>query len=185
MEREMRARVFVSVTLLCLLFVIPECPAQNSPSLASPNVVLVKLSQPDYPPIARQARVTGDVEVEVGIRRDGSVDDARAVSGPSLLRDAALKSARQSSFECAGCDQSVTSYQLLYTFEIFLSSAPHSAGANECSQAAAAPALPPPRVAQTLNHVTLTEYAADTLICDVFPIKRRSISCLYLWRCGS
>lgn len=176
--RKMRAWALAGAALLFLLLSLTlECQAQNSSSPASSSVVLAKLSQPKYPLIALQGRVKGDVEVELGIRPDGGVDYAKVASGPPLLREAALKSARESSFECVACRESVTSYQLVYTFEISM-----LAPSSECGVTATAP---PPRVAQTPNHVTLTEYAAGKYICDSFPIKRRSIRCLYLWRCGS
>ncbi len=44
---------------------------------------------PVYPPLARQARVSGVVRVEASIGKDGRVKKANAISGPPLLRQAA------------------------------------------------------------------------------------------------
>lgn len=50
---------------------------------------------PVYPPIAKAARASGAVQVQVTISEDGRVIDAQVVSGHPLLRDAALQAARQ------------------------------------------------------------------------------------------
>jgi TonB family protein len=54
---------------------------------------------PAYPEIARAARVSGSVVVEVNIDEDGNVISARAISGHPLLKDAAVDAARQWQFE--------------------------------------------------------------------------------------
>jgi TonB family protein len=50
--------------------------------------------EPVYPPLAKTARVSGAVVVEVTVDDDGSVILARAVSGHPLLKDAAVTAAR-------------------------------------------------------------------------------------------
>lgn len=54
---------------------------------------------PNYPPLARQARVTGVVRVEAVIGADGRVKRAKAVSGPPLLQQAAVDSVLRWSYE--------------------------------------------------------------------------------------
>lgn len=49
---------------------------------------------PAYPPLAKAARVSGSVVVEVTIGEDGRVISARAVSGHPLLKAAAEGAAR-------------------------------------------------------------------------------------------
>ena len=56
----------------------------------------VNLATPQYPAIARQAHVSGQVTVEVAVDETGRVITARAVSGNPLLRPAAENAARQS-----------------------------------------------------------------------------------------
>jgi periplasmic protein TonB len=51
---------------------------------------LISGPRPVYPPIARQARVSGTVRLEAVISRDGSVLNLRAVNGPPLLIPAAV-----------------------------------------------------------------------------------------------
>lgn len=45
---------------------------------------------PAYPAAASAARVQGEVRVQAEVDRDGNVASARAISGPPLLRDAAV-----------------------------------------------------------------------------------------------
>jgi periplasmic protein TonB len=54
--------------------------------------------QPPYPAIAKQARVQGQVQVQIGISETGAVTDVTLLSGHPLLRDAALQAAKQWAF---------------------------------------------------------------------------------------
>ena len=56
------------------------------------------LPSPEYPLIAKQARASGPVEVEVLIDEGGNVVAAHSVSGHPLLQAAAVKAARQAMF---------------------------------------------------------------------------------------
>ena len=101
----------------------PTAANNYSPQFASSHtpqtgVVLTKVANLTYPPLARQTRITGDVEVLLGIRPDGSVESAVVVSGHPLLQQVALDSARLSQFECRGCMKPVTSITIFYSFEL-------------------------------------------------------------------
>ncbi len=54
---------------------------------------------PNYPPLARQARVTGVVKIQATIGADGRVKRAIAIAGPPLLRQAAVDSVLRWSYE--------------------------------------------------------------------------------------
>jgi len=56
---------------------------------------LISQVAPVYPPLARQARLQGDVVLEAVIGREGDVTNLRVVSGHPLLVEAALTAARQ------------------------------------------------------------------------------------------
>jgi TonB family protein len=71
----------------------------NLGALSSANAV--KLVSPVYNTIARQARVEGIVTVEVELNTDGDVVSATAISGPTMLRQAAEDAARRSKFKPA------------------------------------------------------------------------------------
>jgi TonB family protein len=63
------------------------------------NGKATNLPKPAYPPIARTARASGAVNVQVLIDEDGRVVSANAVSGHPLLRAAAEQAARQARFQ--------------------------------------------------------------------------------------
>lgn len=54
---------------------------------------------PNYPPLAKQARIQGDVVIDAVIDKTGSVVEMKVVSGPSLLVPAALAAVRTWKFE--------------------------------------------------------------------------------------
>jgi protein TonB len=54
----------------------------------------IKKIEPSYPAIARQARIQGSVQVQIGISETGEVTDVTLLSGHPLLREAALQAAR-------------------------------------------------------------------------------------------
>ena len=55
--------------------------------------------EPDYPPLARQARIQGDVVIDAVIDKTGIVVEMKAVSGPPLLVPAALAAVRTWRYE--------------------------------------------------------------------------------------
>jgi len=76
-----------------ILIVILVALAQLSPVFADDlrvteadaKAAAVSKAMPEYPPMARQLKVTGKVELEVVIAPDGSVEDVRISSGNSML----------------------------------------------------------------------------------------------------
>jgi len=62
------------------------------------NGKAISLPVPEYPAIARQAKASGAVAVQVTIDENGAVISARAVSGHPLLQAAAVAAARQAKF---------------------------------------------------------------------------------------
>jgi protein TonB len=59
----------------------------------------VNRAQPAYPQLAKSTGQSGMVTVEVAINERGDVVSARALSGPSLLRDAAVSAAKRWKFK--------------------------------------------------------------------------------------
>jgi TonB family protein len=86
----------------------------QKPSATAPKVIRKPLgalekeaterAEPVYPPLARAAKVTGTVVVEVTVDETGNVTAARAVSGHPLLKDAAVEAARKWKFKPAMLD---------------------------------------------------------------------------------
>jgi TonB family protein len=62
------------------------------------NGKATSLPKPPFPPIARAARASGTVVVQVLVDEDGSVMEANAVSGHPLLQNAAKEAALQARF---------------------------------------------------------------------------------------
>jgi TonB family protein len=58
----------------------------------------VTLPAPTYPDVARRMRMDGTVTVEVVVDENGKVISARAMTGPSLLRESAIQAALKARF---------------------------------------------------------------------------------------
>jgi TonB family protein len=147
------------------------------------GAVITRLSLLTYPPLARQARIAGDVELKLEVRKDGSVAAAAVVNGHPLLRQRALENAQQSQFACNDCGgEDVRTYRLVYAFEL----GPTSYCTDEPNKSSATPEQPYPRLTQSQGHVTLVDRPVGT--CDmagtVTYSKVRSVKCLYLWKCA-
>jgi TonB family protein len=167
------------IVAVCLHAAVEYASAQaaQSPEAPQSGAVLTKLSDPTYPPLAKAARITGDVDLMLTIRRDGNLESAVVVSGHPMLKQAALDSAQRSQFECGGCSEAVTSYALKYRLQII------SRGyAKDCDYAEK---QPPAEVDLSGHQVTVSAWAMET--CDPASriVKVRSAKCLYLWRCGT
>lgn len=143
----------------------------SRPAISGHDVVIVSLFNPTYPPLARQARIIGDVELNLGIRKDGTIESIVVASGHPMLTQAALNSAQESRFECRGCEHEVTSYSLIYSFQLVASPG------WPCPENSA------PHVTRSDNRITVT--TEPTLVHPYFGYtKARSAKCFYLWACG-
>jgi TonB family protein len=176
-------KVFLAGVAAFPFAVVRDSFAQAAkPDSPQSGIVLANLSAPIYPPLARQTQITGEVNLSLGIRPDGSVESVAVISGHPLLRQAALESAQQSQFECRGCREPLTSYSLVYRFQL--------TGGDCCTQAKGSSDLaqpnekPPVQIIQSRNQITVIDRA--TCFCDpgVLAWKVRSAKCLYLWTCG-
>ncbi|MGE5568478.1 MAG: energy transducer TonB [Rhodospirillales bacterium] len=83
---------------------VPPPPVAPPPPAPKPNIrvggvveeaEVLERTSPVYPPIARQARVSGVVRVEAVVGTDGRVLKATALSGPPLLRQAAVEAVQR------------------------------------------------------------------------------------------
>jgi len=77
----------------------PAIPA--APSLRPPRVShvmegnLIRRVQPEYPALARQARIQGTVVLRAVVNREGTIQDLQVISGHPLLVQAAINAVRQ------------------------------------------------------------------------------------------
>jgi general secretion pathway protein A len=75
---------------------------------------------PQYPELARQSHAEGDVALEVVVDKSGSVSDAKIVSGPGVLRQAALDAVRRWKYAPSLLDGQPMSVQMLVTIRFRL-----------------------------------------------------------------
>jgi protein TonB len=76
----------------------PEPPKKTIVSGGVLNGKAISKPQPAYPPIAKAARASGTVTVQIVVDESGRVIQASAVSGHPLLQQAAVAAARQARF---------------------------------------------------------------------------------------
>lgn len=153
---------------------------------AAPQVVLKKLFPPVYSQMAMIARIYGDVSLKVYVHPDGSVGSVVADSGHPMLVRAAVESAKQSQFECRGCN-GLTEKTLLYSFQV--SNVP----ADPCCCTAGHESSTPrtEQVTEAEGYITIT--GPPPCLCPdacarawaQAHSKFRSAKCLYLWKCGN
>lgn len=79
----------------------PKAPTPAPPKTISGGVLngkAISKPQPAYPPIAKAAKASGPVTVQVLVDERGNVISASAVSGHPLLKASAVAAARQAKF---------------------------------------------------------------------------------------
>lgn len=57
--------------------------------------LLIKKVQPNYPPLARQARIQGDVILQAEISKDGTIQNLQLISGHPMLAPSAIEAVKQ------------------------------------------------------------------------------------------
>lgn len=179
--------VIASGIVLSVLASAQSVPAQP------PQLVLVKLSPPVYPPLARQALIEGEVSLRVAVHPDGSLDSVTVLSGHRLLAQAAVDSAKQSEFKCLACSGSDVTRTLTYTFHVSRTINPNPCC---CTQEASTPQSKKPstdELSQSADNITIATISTPGCLCpdpcELASARKRShfraASCLYLWKCGT
>lgn len=78
---------------------------------------LIKSVAPVYPAMAKTQHVSGNVQIDALIDADGNVSAMNVLSGPALLRQAALQSLKQWKYEPAQLDGKPTPMHLTVTLQ--------------------------------------------------------------------
>jgi protein TonB len=78
---------------------------------------LLYRAMPVYPLNAKEAGIAGDVVIKTTIDQKGTVMDMHVVSGPLMLRQAALDALRRWKFEPSKLDGQPISVQMLVTIK--------------------------------------------------------------------
>lgn len=72
---------------------------------------------PILPPIARQARVEGEIKVEVKIDEKGNVQSTKVISGHPLVKTASETAAKKWKFSPLGQEPSMRTLELTFSFD--------------------------------------------------------------------
>ena len=70
-------------------------PARVRVSQGVSTGLLIKKVQPNYPPLARQARIQGHVLLQAEISKDGTIENLKVISGHPMLSPAAIEAVKQ------------------------------------------------------------------------------------------
>lgn len=84
-----------------------QCSGQDAAADSAKRKVKMRV-MPDYPPIAKQMKVTGRVKIETTIAADGHVSNTRVVGGSPLLVNSALDAVKKWRFEPAAKESTET-----------------------------------------------------------------------------
>ena len=80
-------------------FRLPQSPEQIAGAVTVAEGIMtsgiISRIQPEYPAVAKLARVQGAVQLRVVVGTDGRVQDVQFVSGPAMLMQAAMDAVRQ------------------------------------------------------------------------------------------
>jgi len=101
--------------------VAPTPPdVQSTPMEQAPIALqVIRRVMPAYPPLARQVRVEGPVELSVEVAPDGSVREVRVIRGSTLLNQAAIDAVRQWRYQpFAGAGQDSQWTQVTVNFRL-------------------------------------------------------------------
>jgi TonB family protein len=85
----------------------PVQPVEPKPvvrgGLVTPPRLITRVN-PSYPPLAVSNHIEGDVEIQADINQNGKVTSTKVISGPGLLRSAAMNAVRQWKYSPATLD---------------------------------------------------------------------------------
>ena len=93
----------------------PEGPVKVGGNVKEPR--LVTRVMPEYPLVAKQAGIQGDVVVKTTIDEKGNVVDMKVVAGPALLRGAALAALRRWKYQPSTLNGQPIAIQMLVTLK--------------------------------------------------------------------
>ena len=79
-----------------------------------PPKIIVKV-QPEYPPLARQVHIQGQVQIDAVLDEQGNVIEMKVVSGPPLLYQAALDALKKWKYEPTYLNDQPIAVQMIVT----------------------------------------------------------------------
>ncbi len=152
--------------VLCIIVALTSVAAAQT----QPEPILKTSGQPTYPPLARQARIQGQVKLEFVVNQNGEPVSVTTISGHPMLAPSAEAAVWTWRFQMPK-RESLDDVHLATTFDYELvDSAPHYPDSS-----------PPPTVFNSFHHVTvgaipvLISDAVLTLVCPTEPAKASRI----------
>jgi protein TonB len=94
-------RMYAAVTVLCVMACAGLLPAQDAllrVSESEARKAIVKKVEPEYPAMARQIRLSGQVQVDVVIAETGAVEKVSVIKGNVLLSNSAVSALKKWKF---------------------------------------------------------------------------------------
>jgi protein TonB len=88
----------LGLLLICAACGVCDGPPKKVTQAEALGAVVTKVA-PEYPPIARQLHISGNVTIEVVIAESGSVDNVSAVSGNPVLTKPAMDTLKKWKFK--------------------------------------------------------------------------------------
>jgi TonB family protein len=158
----------VAVFFLLACFLLrAQAPVSINPNMIPPHV----LNHPaaDFPPIAYAAHEYGKVTIEATIDQTGHVSSARVVSGPEILRQAALDAVRGYTFTPASLHGKSVAAKIVIAIDFNLNSIPHEAKGwgkfmkafRKCQEQVKKPGKPSDQLAACGNAAQLADALPD------------------------
>jgi TonB family protein len=108
-------RLLVVVFGSCLVCSTVFAQAVRLSDAEAKKIVKTRTS-PEYPPLAKQMRVTGEVRLDVYLNEDGSLDRIHVVSGNALLAGAAQNAVKNWKFGTPVVDDKPVKAVASYSF---------------------------------------------------------------------
>lgn len=96
----------------------PTGPLTVGGRIKEPKIIVS--TRPVYPVVARQARVEGDVVIDTILDKHGNVSHVKVVSGPAMLRDAAVDTLRHWKFQPTELDGQPVEVEMFVTIRFRL-----------------------------------------------------------------
>jgi len=93
----------------------PEGAVKVGGEVKEPRLITFK--QPDYPLVAKQAHIQGDVVIETQIDKAGNVIHMKAISGPVMLRQPALDALRRWKYAPSTLNGQPTAIEMMVTLK--------------------------------------------------------------------
>jgi protein TonB len=99
MRRQSIIGIFLSIGALSLAARLPAQDAVRRLTQEEAVKAAVTKPQPEYPPIAKQLKIQGRIEVEVSIDTSGSVESVKPLTGNPALTGTAVTTVKHWRFE--------------------------------------------------------------------------------------